>query len=119
MFLDFYFKLLHFRRLADTFGAHSIFDIVKQPGLGRSAVSIRNVVPAVFLKPRFATVSSALLFSATLQPQRFYADMLGLQEDCGWLDVESPFTASQLDVRVVTHLSTRIERRAGSAQPIA
>lgn len=118
-FLDFYFKLLHFRRLADTFGTHSIFDIVQQPGRGRSALSIRNVVPAVFLKPRFAAASSILLFSATLQPQRFYADMLGLPEDAGWLDVDSPFTADQLDVRVVTHLSTRFARRAGSAQPIA
>ncbi|HKX44765.1 MAG TPA: ATP-dependent DNA helicase [Burkholderiaceae bacterium] len=117
--LEFYFKLLQFRRLADTFGSHSIFDIATLPGRGRSELTIRNVIPATHLKPRFAAMSSAVLFSATLQPQQFYADMLGLPKDAGWVDVEAPFSTEQLAVRVVTHLSTRFAARGRSAQPIA
>lgn len=117
--LELYFELLHFRRLAESFGPHSIFDVTRLPGRARSELCIRNVVPASFLKPRFAAMASAVLFSATLQPHHFYADMLGLPSDVAWLDVGAPFEAAQLDVRLVSHIPTRFAQRAGSAQPIA
>lgn len=116
--LDLYFELLHFRRLAESFGSHSIFDITN-PGRGRSALCLRNVVPASFLKPRFEAMSSVVCFSATLQPHQFYADMLGLSKDTAWLDVDAPFDASQLDVHLVSHIPTRYSQRARSVQPIA
>ncbi|HEY9065757.1 MAG TPA: ATP-dependent DNA helicase [Burkholderiaceae bacterium] len=118
-FVEFYFKLLQFRRLADTFDSHSVFDVTTLPGRGRSELTIRNVIPAPFLKPRFAAMSSTVLFSATLQPQRFYADMLGLPDDTGWVEIEAPFSPEQLAVRLVTHLPTRFASRQRSAQPIA
>ena len=59
--LQFYFDALSFTRLVDSFGAHSIFDITREdegagPGwrAAGSTLCIRNVVPASFLKPRFA-----------------------------------------------------------------
>lgn len=116
---DLYFELLHFRRLAESFGSHSIFDVTRLPGRARLALSIRNVVPAGFLQPRFAAMASAVLFSATLQPHHFYADMLGLPQDLAWLDVGAPFEAAQLDVHLVSDIPTRFARRADSAQPIA
>jgi DNA excision repair protein ERCC-2 len=117
--LDLHFELLHFRRLAESFGPHSFFDITRLPGRTRSELGLRNAVPAPFLKPRLAAMSSAVLFSATLQPQAFYADMLGLPEDTAWLDVAPPFVPEQLDVHVVTEVSTRFASRAASARPIA
>jgi DNA excision repair protein ERCC-2 len=117
--LDLHFELLHFKRLAESFGPHSFFDITRLPGRARSELGIRNAVPAPFLKPRLALMSSAVLFSATLQPQGFYADMLGLPDDAAWLDVDPPFVAEQLAVHVVTGVSTRFARRSASAQPIA
>jgi DNA excision repair protein ERCC-2 len=117
--LDFHFQLLHFRRLAESFGPHSFFDVTRLPGRARSVLAIRNAVPGQFLKSRFAAMSSCLLFSATLQPQPFYADMLGLPEDTAWLEVEPPFVAEQLTVNVVSGVSTRFAARAASAQPIA
>jgi DNA excision repair protein ERCC-2 len=117
--LDLHFELLHFRRLAESFGVHSFFDISRLPGRARSELGLRNAVPAPFLKPRLAAMSSAVLFSATLQPQAFYADMLGLPEDTAWLDVDPPFVPAQLAVHVVTEVSTRYASRAASAGPIA
>jgi DNA excision repair protein ERCC-2 len=117
--MDLYFELLHFRRLAESFGTHSVFDVSRLPGRGRTELCIRNVVPASFLKPRFAAMASAVLFSATLQPHHFYADMLGLPPDAAWLDVAPPFDTSQLDVHIVSHISTRFAQRSGSARPIA
>lgn len=125
--LRFYFDALHFGRLADSFGSHSLFDVSVEPGSGEardghgpsSVLCIRNVVPAAFLKPRFAAARATVLFSATLSPQRFYADSLGLPQDTAWLDVEGAFDTEQLTVRIVDSISTRYHRRGRSVNPIA
>jgi DNA excision repair protein ERCC-2 len=48
---------------------------------------------------------------------RFHADLLGLPPDVAWVDVESPFDASQLRVEV-RPLSTRFAHRSASLAPI-
>jgi Rad3-related DNA helicase len=113
----FYFDALHFARLAETFGEHSLFDVARD---GKdSCLCIRNVVPAPFLKSRFATAHSTTLFSATLSPWHYYGDALGLPDDTAWIDVDSPFSPEQLAVRVANHISTRYQHRAASLAPIA
>ena len=120
--LDFYFDALAFNRLAETFGQHSMVDSSAAPPGARAAsrtdICIRNVVPALFLKSRYAAAHATVLFSATLSPQRFYADMLGLAADAAFIEVESPFTAEQLDVRIVADISTRWSHREASLAPI-
>ena len=122
--LQFYFDTLQFTRLLETFGAHSLFDVSRQAGAGTgqrssSTLCVRNVVPAQFLKPRFAAAHSTVLFSATLTPWNFYADTLGLPDDTAWLDVPAPFTAEQLTVRIIRDVSTRYRHRHRSLEPIA
>ncbi|MBC7731142.1 MAG: ATP-dependent DNA helicase, partial [Bacteriovorax sp.] len=123
--LQFYFDALQFTRLLDTFAAHSLFDVTRQneghePGRASgSTLCIRNVVPASFLKPRLAAARATVLFSATLTPWNFYADMLGLPDDTAWLDVPAPFHAEQLSVRIASHVSTRYPHRNRSLAPIA
>ena len=84
-----------------------------------ATLCIRNVVPAPFLKPRFATAHTTVLFSATLTPSSFYGDTLGLPDDTAWLDVPAPFRAEQLTVRIVPGVSTRFRHRHASLAPIA
>ena len=120
----FHFDILHFLRLAEVFGTHSIFDIRLRNGITASGpvssvVCLRNVVPAPFLEPRFAASRAITLFSATLSPWTFYRDTLGLPDDTAWVDVETPFEASQLQVRIVPRISTRYRDRALSLSPIA
>ncbi len=120
----FYFDALHLQRMADLLDAHSMVDITQAtqrhaPKPGDSVVCIRNVVPAPFLQPRLAAAHTSTLFSATLQPARYYADLLGLPDDHVWVDVESPFAAHQLQVQVARHISTRYPHRAASLAPIA
>ena len=123
--LQFYFDALQFTRLLDTFDDHSLFDIsheaIAKTGrrAARSTLCVRNVVPAPFLRPRFAAARSTVLFSATLTPWNFYADTLGLPEDTAWLDVPAPFSAQQLAVRIVSEVSTRYQHRNRSLTPIA
>jgi DNA excision repair protein ERCC-2 len=123
----FYFDAIHFTRLAELFGEHSVFDVTKNaPPAGSdraradsSVLCLRNIVPAPFLAPRFAAARSTALFSATLSPWHFYSDTLGLPENTPWVDVESPFAAGQLSVQVVSEVSTRYQDRDGSLVPIA
>jgi DNA excision repair protein ERCC-2 len=126
---DFYFEALHFSRMAEDFGEHSLFDVTLQAEAGRDALgqvlgqqlavlNIRNVVPAPFLAPRFAAAQSTALFSATLSPQNYYADTLGLPTGTVWTEVQSPFLAEQLQVSVVSDVSTRFQHRDDSLSPI-
>ena len=123
--LQFYFDALAFTRLLDTFGSHSLFDVTLDSGTGSgrrhegSTLCIRNVLPAPFLKPRFAAVRSAVLFSATLTPRNFYTDTLGLPDDTASLDVAAPFKAEQLSVHIARDVSTRYRHRSSSLAPIA
>jgi DNA excision repair protein ERCC-2 len=114
----FYFDALHFARLSESFGAHSLFDLSRDPVHG-STLCIRNIVPAPFLKARFAAAHSSSLFSATLSPWHYYGDALGMPADTAWIDVESPFSPDQLVVHVVNRISTRFQHRARSVAPIA
>lgn len=114
----FHFDTLHFARLAESFGEHSLCDLARA-GVRDSSVCIRNVVPAPFLGPRFAAAHTATLFSATLGPWHYFCDTLGLPPDTAWIDVESPFRAHQLQVHVAAHISTRYQHRGASVTPIA
>jgi Rad3-related DNA helicase len=119
---NFYFDALHFGRIAELFGPHSLFDVTLDAGRGQKTgarLCLRNIVPAPFLRPRLKLARATVLFSATLNPRPFYADMLGLPEETAWIDVESPFEASQLAVRVASHISTRYRQREQSLAPIA
>ncbi|MFG6665646.1 ATP-dependent DNA helicase [Halomonas sp. HNIBRBA4712] len=111
------FEALAFCRLAETFGEHSLCDVTRH-GRGRAVLGIRNVIPADFLTPRLARAQSAVLFSATLTPPRYYRDLLGLPANTVWREVDSPFAAHQLRVTIARHISTRYRDRERSIAPI-
>ncbi|MBL7251387.1 ATP-dependent DNA helicase [Alloalcanivorax sp. C16-2] len=119
----FYFDALHFNRVAELYdGDAFLFDSERlAPARGRpgSRLCLRNVVPAALLAPRFETARAAVLFSATLSPARYYADLLGLPADTAWVDVPTPFRAEQLEVRIARRISTRYRDRPASLAPIA
>ena len=138
--LAFYFEALRFQRAIDRFGPHSVFDIQREPsppgpetlpqGLGPqrelgmaesllgtpidATFSIRNVVPAGFLRPRFAACHTVTLFSATLAPQAYQRDLLGLPENTAWIDLPSSFPPENLRVQIADRVSTRYPHRQAS-----
>lgn len=117
----FYFDALQFTRVAELFDEQFLFDISKRELNARRSLSelcLRNVVPASFLAPRLSAARSTVLFSATLNPWHYYRDLLGLPETTVWVDVESPFSAAQLDVHIVSRISTRFAHRQASLAPI-
>ncbi|MDF3160577.1 ATP-dependent DNA helicase [Pseudomonas proteolytica] len=117
----FYFEALQFAKVAELFNEQFIFDIAQRDPQAKrrfSRLSLRNVVPAEFIRPRLTAARSSVLFSATLSPRHYYADLLGLPADTAWVDVESPFDAEQLQVHIIDRISTRFVHRQASLAPI-
>lgn len=130
----FFFECLQMSKLADSFGNHSLFDWMPEGASlasGRqgdaasirstrskllSTLSIRNVLPAPFLQGRLGQAHSVTLFSATLRPTHFFETLLGTPERSVAIDVASPFSAQQLEVKVARHISTRYADRARSRE---
>ncbi|MNH87865.1 ATP-dependent DNA helicase DinG [compost metagenome] len=117
----FYFDMLQFSRVAELFDENFLFDISRRdlerkPSL--SQLCLRNVVPAGFIGPRLTAARSTVLFSATLSPRHYYADLLGTPANTVCIDVESPFSAEQLQVHIVDRISTRFVHRQASVAPI-
>ena len=133
--LGFYFEALRFQRAVERLDTHSIFDIERtatarhaaepptqasflEGGEADAVFSIRNVVPAAFLRPRFAACHSTVLFSATLGPPAYARDLLGLPEDSAWIDLPPAFAAEQLEVRIADRVSTRYPHRQASLDAV-
>ncbi len=117
----FYFDALHFGRMAEQLDANSLFDLRRSPHGGRgnhTRLCLRNIIPAPFLRPRFAAAHSVTLFSATLDPAGYYLDTLGLPADCARVEVPSPFRPEQLSVRIAGRISTRYAQRERSLPAI-
>ncbi|MEO7152801.1 MAG: ATP-dependent DNA helicase, partial [Burkholderiaceae bacterium] len=83
-----------------------------------AVLSVRNVVPAAFLRPRFAACHTSVLFSATLGPPDYPRDLLGLPDDTVWLDVPPAFAPEHLQVRIADRVSTRYPHRQASLDPV-
>lgn len=111
------FEALGYTRLAEQFGDHSLCELSRE-GRGRARLALLNLVPADFLKPRFASAHSCILFSATLKPPEYHQDLLGLAENTRWQEVASPFSGRQLQVHIASGISTRFQHRSASVAPI-
>jgi DNA excision repair protein ERCC-2 len=110
---ELFFEILQFARLLESFDRHSVLELRAQDE-GAPRLALHNLIPATFLRPRFAFARSAVCFSGTLSPFEFYRDTLGLPDDCATLDVGSPFGAHQLQVLQAGDLSTRARDRPHS-----
>lgn len=113
------FEVLRFLRVAEGFADHSLVELTRTPATGRArkprpAIAVRNLVPGPLLEARWAAAQGVTLFSATLSPMDYVADLLGLSASVSRLDVPSPFDAGQLQVRMAPHISTRWRDRADS-----
>jgi Rad3-related DNA helicase len=112
-----WFDLGQFLQRAANLGSDSLIDLtVQEVGSRheRAILTVRNVLPAPFLRPRLAAAQGCVLFSATLSPQTHYRRLLGLPEDAVGIDLPSPFAAAQLQVQVMRGVSTRWADRTQS-----
>lgn len=114
-----------FLRLAERFGDHSqcVLDCQWQTLdthliTGTTAIRIDNLIPADHLQGRFIDAHNPVLFSATLTPPHFYRDLLGMPHNTACEDIDSPFHRDQIELNLVSQISTRFEQRGHSLDPI-
>jgi Rad3-related DNA helicase len=117
---DFYFAAIQFLRLSAEEGKHSFLDLSRRDSGAdhRPTLCVRNVIPAHFIRVRFDAAHCAVLFSATLGPKSFNVNVLGLPEQTTFIDVDSPFDGDQLQIQVVTSVSTRYAHRDRSLRKL-
>ena len=109
------FDLGEFLQRMGQLGSDSLIDLSLAPASdGPALLTIRNMLPAPFLRSRFDATQCCVLFSATLSPSQHYLRLLGLPEETVTLDLPSPFESGQLQVRVLQGISTRWQDRAQS-----
>ncbi len=120
------FLAIGFLRLAEKFGDHSLCTLRVAASekhylqdRGSAALIIDNLVPADHLAPRFKTACSVILFSATLSPSDYYNDLLGMLDNTVFANIPSPFRREQIDLRLITDISTRMDQRLDSMPALA
>ncbi len=110
---DSYFKLSRFYKLALEVDEDYLVDI--QPlGPHNQRLSLRCLLPGTRLGKSMSLAQSTGLFSATLQPLSYFQQLLGLAPQSVCMELSSPFTADQLRVQLVTHITTRYHQRQAS-----
>jgi len=107
--LPFYFKTLAFANLAEEFGEHSLCEL-RGGEVVSGSLTLRNIIPAHFIRARITAADSMVLFSATLYPADYYTNLLGLPESTQSLEIDSPFAPDQLAVTIKI-ISTRRDDR--------
>ncbi len=124
--LDFHYRLRGFVERVDTLGEHTLVQCLSESDIDEdvapgsdAVVALRNVVPAPFLRPRWAALRGAVLFSATLGTHAYQRDLLGLPEQTTWLDLPPVFPPEHLQVRVAHRLSTRWSDRRRTLSDLA
>ena len=117
--LAFYFEVLQFLRVADTWGQDFRFE--RSRGAGKQSLRLRlNCLdPARLLAVKHKPVHSLTAFSATLSPARWMQSALGLEADAVYCRQNSPFSPDQMQVSVASHIDTRYRQRQNSMPELA
>jgi DNA excision repair protein ERCC-2 len=107
--LEIYFKVYAFLRTSEMYDKRYVTYFEK----GEKDVKLKLfcVNPAYLLRQALARGRGAVLFSATLTPLDYFAEILGGEEGDGNIAVASPFAQENLCLLVADHVSTTYKTR--------
>lgn len=105
-FMDLYFSMITFNRIYEFFNESHRFLIEDDNGSGVKA-SLFCMDPTEFIKERTQRVKSSIFFSATLEPDCFYAPIFGLDKASPIEKGASPFPRQNMQVIVQSSHSMR------------
>ncbi len=112
--MNFYFDALQWLRAAEAWGDDYRCELLRGTARGDFAVRLICLDPTRLLAQRQSALHAVVAFSATLSPWEWARDSLGLRSDTVCYRAESPFSADQLQVDVVTDIDTRFRQRQQS-----
>ncbi len=106
-----------FEGIADAFD-RSFLTFVELEG-GERTLRLVCLDPSHVLELCLSRAHAAILFSATLTPTEYFADILGGGRNALRLSIPSPFPRERLCVAAVTGIHTRFEERDSSYRKLA
>ncbi|MDE6313980.1 MAG: ATP-dependent DNA helicase [Lachnospiraceae bacterium] len=107
--LDLYLKVRHFLNMYELAGDNYI-NYTQHMEDGKFQIKLFCVDPSLNIKECLERGRSAVLFSATLLPIKYYKSLLTEEED-GAVYAESPFDSRRLCVLAATDVSSKYSRR--------
>lgn len=117
MFLDVYFKLYYFSKVSELFDERykSFYELERN----EFSVKLICIDPSYLLSKAMDNSINATLFSATLEPKKYYMDILGSREFDKSISLYSPFPKENLKVIVESRISTKYKDRDSTYESIA
>jgi len=115
--LNFYFLVLQLLRIVEVWGEDFRFELTRGPGKQSLVVRLNCLDPARLLARRQQSLHSVTAFSATLFPPDWMQSALGL-EQAVYRRQNSPFSASQMEVSILTSVDTRYRQRQQSMEAL-
>jgi len=117
IFLDVYFKLYYFSKAAELYDErYKSFYVLDKNDL---SIKLMCIDPSYLLSKAMDNGINTTLFSATLEPKRYYMDVLGSREFDKSMSLYSPFPKENLKVIVEGRISTKYKDRDMTYDKIA
>lgn len=116
---DSYFAVLQCLRVLEFWGEEFSLELVRTGEPQSLRLLLHCLDPARMLALRQRALHALVAFSATLSPQRWALDSLGLDASTVAWRAPSPFAADQLQVLLATHIDTRYQQRNASLAQLA
>lgn len=117
IFLDCYFDVNWFCKVADMYDENYV-TCLEQKGQDL-IVKLFCVDPSAHLSTALERANSAILFSATITPMSYFAQMLGCREDVQKRILPSPFPSENLCLLVSKSVSTLYRHRTHTKNDLA
>ena len=114
---DISFKIFEFKKACEMFDSRYLTFI--NTGAGKTSVLLYCLDPSHNLSIALERARASVLFSATLTPTEYFADVLGGGERAVSVEFRSPFPRENLCIAAVDKISTRYEDREKSYKKIA
>jgi Rad3-related DNA helicase len=114
---DLSYKLYEFRKICEHFDKHYLTFI--NTAKGKTSLLLYCLDPSQNLSVALERAVATVMFSATLTPTDYFADVLGGGKKTVSVSFESPFPKENLCVAIVDGVSTRYEDREVSYKKIA
>ncbi|MDO8860949.1 ATP-dependent DNA helicase [Haliea sp. E1-2-M8] len=116
---DSYFVALQCLRVLDLWGEEFSLELVRSREPQSLRLLLHCLDPARLLALRQQALHALVVFSATLSPQQWALDSLGLDASAVAWRAPSPFAREQLQVLLATHVDTRYQQRNASLGQLA
>ncbi|MBC1807745.1 ATP-dependent DNA helicase [Listeria sp. FSL L7-0993] len=114
--LELYFESLRYLTIAEFYDERYVTQITSC----RGDLDIKQLCldPAFLLSEKLKLGSSSVLFSATLRPIDYYANVLGGEKDTSRMMFASPFKQKNMHLLVADYISTKYQMRETSLEAV-